>query len=528
MMRFFNTAGPVNPDFHYCIPPLERFNLDDVMLLIQQRKYFVLHAPRQVGKTSYLLALVEHLNHTGDYRAVYANVERAQSARGDVAAGMPAILNAIVSGAEIYAQDRFPRTVWQEILNEAGPHGALTALLERWAQESDKPLVLMIDEIDSLVGDTLIAVLRQLRSGYAQRPAAFPQTVVLCGVRDVRDYRIHTGDGKEIITGGSAFNIKASSLRMGDFDEEEVRRLLAQHTEETGQAFDPDALDSVWQLTFGQPWLVNALGYEACFHLPEGRDRSQQITRALIEQAKENLILRRETHLDQLTDKLQEPRVRRVVEPILSVTDEPIQFRPEDVAYVVDLGLIRRAPNGRLTVANPIYQEVIPRELAFGPQMGISEQSAWYTQPDGRLDMDKLLAAFQQFFRENSEAWLERFDYKEAGPQLLMQAFLQRIVNGGGFIGREYSLGRKRTDLLVRWQIPGGEQRVVIELKVSRGDVERTIATALPQTWDYTDKCGAEEGHLVIFDRTPEKPWEEKLFQRVAEYQGTPIRVWGM
>jgi hypothetical protein len=527
-MRFFNTAGPVNPADHYCIPPLERFDLDEIMLLLQQRKYFVLHAPRQVGKTSYLLALTEHLNRSGDYRAVYFNVERAQSARGDVEAAMPAILDALASGAEIYAHDPFPGTAWEDLLAKAGPHGALTALLTRWAQQSDKPLVLMIDEIDSLVGDTLIAVLRQLRAGYAQRPAAFPQTVILCGVRDVRDYRIHTGDGKEIITGGSAFNIKAKSLRMGDFDEEEVRRLYAQHTSDTGQVFSPDALEAAWRLTLGQPWLVNALAEEACFEIPAGRDRGASITGALIEEAKENLILRRETHLDQLTDKLREPRVRRVVEPILSVTDEPIQFRPEDIEYVVDLGLIRRAPNGGLTIANPIYQEVIPRELAFGTQMGISQEGVWYVQPDGRLDMEKLLAAFQQFFRENSEAWLERFDYKEAGPQILMQAFLQRIVNGGGFIGREYALGRKRTDLLVRWRIPGGEQRVAIELKVSQGEVERIIAAGLPQTWEYMDKSGAEGGHLVIFDRTPDKPWGEKVFQRVVEYQGAPIRVWGM
>ncbi len=527
-MRFFNTAGPVNPADHYCIPPLERFDLDEIKRLLQQRKYFVLHAPRQVGKTSYLLALTEYLNRSGEYRAVYFNVERAQSARGDVAAAMPAILGAVASGAEIYAQDPFPRSAWQELLAAVGPHGALTALLERWAQQSDKPLVLMIDEIDALVGDTLIAVLRQLRAGYAQRPAAFPQSVVLCGVRDVRDYRIHTGEGQEIITGGSAFNIKAESLRMGDFEESEVYRLYDQHSTETGQVFEQEALATAWRLTLGQPWLVNALGYEACFRIPEGRDRSQPITRALIEEAKENLILRRETHLDQLTDKLREPRVRRVVEPILSVTDAPIQFRPEDIEYVVDLGLIRRAPNGGLTIANPIYQEVIPRELAFGTQMGISQEGVWYVQPDGRLDMDKLLAAFQQFFRENSEAWLERFDYKEAGPQLLMQAFLQRVVNGGGHIGREYALGRKRTDLLVRWRIPGGEQRVAIELKVSQGDVERTIAAGLPQTWEYMDKSGAEAGHLVIFDRTPDKAWAEKIFQRVVEYQGTPIRVWGM
>jgi len=384
----------------------------------------------------------------------------------------------------------------------------------------------MIDEIDALVGDTLIAVLRQLRAGYTQRPHAFPQSIILCGVRDVRDYRIHTGDGKEIITGGSAFNIKAESLRMGDFDETEVFSLLHQHTAETGQEFTADALELVWRLSLGQPWLVNALGYEACFRIVEGRDRSQLITAALIEEAKENLVLRRETHLDQLTDKLREPRVRRVIEAVLVGGSLPPHVSDDDIQYVTNLGQIRRKPN--VAIANPIYQEVIPRDLAITAQDFITQQAAWHVQPDGRLDMDKLLAAFQQFFCENSEAWLERFDYKEAGPQLLMQAFLQRIVNGGGFIGREYALGRKRTDLLVRWQIPGGEQRVAIELKVSQGDVERTIAAGLPQTWAFMDACGAEAGHLVIFDRTPGKTWEEKVFRRVIEFQGAPIRIWGL
>ena len=524
-MRFFNTAGPVNLADHYCIPPLERFDLDEIMLLLQQRKYFVLHAPRQVGKTSYLLALTEYLNRSGDYRAVYFNVERAQSARSDVAAAMPAILGAVASGAEIYAHDRFPSSAWQELLAAVGPHGALTTLLERWAQQSNKPLVLMIDEIDSLVGDTLIAVLRQLRAGYAQRPAAFPQSVILCGVRDVRDYRIHTDDGKEIITGGSAFNIKAKSLRMDDLDEEEVCRLYAQHTAETGQVFSPDALEAAWRLTLGQPWLVNALAEEACFEIPAGRDRNQPITRALIEEAKENLILRRETHLDQLTDKLREPRVRRVIEAVLVGGNLPPQVSDDDIQYVTDLGLIRRKPN--VAIANLIYQEVIPRDLAVTAQDFITQQAAWYVQPDGRLDMDRLLAAFQQFFREHSESWLERFDYREAGPQLLMQAFLQRILNGGGRVDREYGLGRRRTDLLIVWPYPGGVQRAVIELKLRYGDLETTIADGLAQTWAYADASGAVEAHLVIFDRTPGKPWAEKIWKRVEVYRGFVITVWG-
>ena len=225
-MRFFNTAGPVKCEDHYCLPPLERFDLDEVLRLIGQKKYFVLHAPRQVGKTSYLLALMEYLNHEGDYHCLYFNVEVGQYAREDVGRGIRAILGEMVSRARIFLDDPFPQTIWQDVLNEYGEGAALNQVLTLWAEQSHQPLVLLVDEIDSLVGDTLIAVLRQLRSGYDKRPALFPQSIVLCGVRDVRDYRIRSDREKAIITGGSAFNIKAKSLRMGDFSREEVETLL--------------------------------------------------------------------------------------------------------------------------------------------------------------------------------------------------------------------------------------------------------------------------------------------------------------
>lgn len=147
-----------------------------------------------------------------------------------------------------------------------------------------------MDEIDSLIGDSLISVLRQLRSGYTQRPEYFPQPIILCGVRDVRDYRIHSSSTKEIITGGSAVNIKAESLRLGDFIQPEVESLLVQHTQETGQEFTSEAVNCIWHLSQGQPWQVNALAYETCFRMKEGRDRSLSINKELVEQAKENLI----------------------------------------------------------------------------------------------------------------------------------------------------------------------------------------------------------------------------------------------
>ena len=177
----------------------------------------------------------------------------------------------------------------------------------------------------------------------------------------------------------------------------------------------------------------------------------RQTGKTTVHGARERLILRRDTHLDQLVHKLEEPRVQRVIEPLLSGQPSADPIHPDDLQYVRDLGLVKRSDP--VTIANPIYREVIPRELTYTPQAAIPHDPAWYVGADGRLQMGKLLVAFQDFFREHSEHWVERFQYREAGPQLLLQAFLQRIVNSGGRIEREYGVGRRRMDLAVIWPL---------------------------------------------------------------------------
>ena len=524
-MRFFNTTGPIRPEKHYCILPLERLNLAEVLRLIRDEKYFVLHAPRQTGKTSALLALRDLLNEEGDHRCVYVNVEGGQAGREDVEQVMRTILGELASRARSIG-DEFLDSVWPDILTKYGPYAALREALTRWSEAKAKPLVLLIDEIDSLIGDSLLSVLRQLRAGYDRRPEGFPQSVVLCGVRDVRDYRIQSTAENAIIAGGSAFNIKARSLRLGDFSRAEVLALLGQHTEETGQVFTDDAQETVWTQTQGQPWLVNALADEACFYGEFAEVWDRPVDAEAILAAQEELILRRETHLDQLADKLQEERVRRVVEPLLSGA-EARSLPSDDLMYVRDLGLI--STDDPVHIANPIYREVIPRELTYTTQATLAQEAAWYVDADGGLDVGKLLSAFQSFFREHSEHWVERFQYKEAGPQLLLQAFLQRIVNSGGRIEREYGLGRGRTDLLIVWPQGAETLKVVIECKVLHKSLEQTIAEGLEQTAAYMDRCAASAGHLVIFDRRDGRRWDDKVFHdRRVSNQGVEIDVWGM
>lgn len=173
-MRFFNTAGPVDCERHYCLPPLERLKLDHVLRLIEQQKYFVLHAPRQTGKTSVLLALMDYLNGQGRHRCGYVNVEVAQAARENVYEAIRAILGELGTWARFTLNDPFIDGCRNEILDRYSPFDAFSEALSRWSAHDPKPLVLLTDEIDALVGDALIAVLRQLRAGYARRPRHFP------------------------------------------------------------------------------------------------------------------------------------------------------------------------------------------------------------------------------------------------------------------------------------------------------------------------------------------------------------------
>ena len=522
------------PQRHYCIPPLSRINLEEVLELVEDMRYFALHAPRQTGKTSTLKALADTLNASGKYRCVYANFEVGQTAREDVARAMRALFDQLGKRASEMLGDSFVRSAKSELLAECGPDSVLNEMLTLWTRADARPLVLLIDEIDTLQGDSLISVLRQLRAGYDERPDGFPQSVILCGVRDVRDYRIYSSSQGFSITGGSAFNVRAESLRLGDFTQDEVRSLLGQHTAETGQEFEAGAMERIWELTRGQPWLVNALALQACFKDKAGRDRRRSIGAGAVDRARETLVRNRVTHLDQLANQLREDRVRRVILPMLGGSLSG-GYSLRDLEYVRDLGLV--TGQGEVRMANPIYAEVIPREMTAVQESELESlvSPSWYVNEDGSLDIHKLIGAFQGYFRQHSESWVERYGHREAGPQLVLHAYLHRVINSGGRITREYAVARGRTDLLVEWPAPGETlashaNKHVIECKVLRkgSSLKSVIRQGTEQTAQYMDLCGAESGHLLVFDMREGRSWEDRMFREAPQPGRVPITVWGL
>ena len=317
-------------------------------------------------------------------------------------------------------------------------------------------------------------MLRQLRAGSPLRPKSFPQSLALIGVRDVRDYKVASGGSTRLGT-ASPFNIKIESLTLSNFTEEDVRELYQQHTSETGQFFTQTAIHRAFELTQGQPWLINALARQLVEVIVP--DVAKDIEAEHVEQAKESLIRRKDTHLDSLVLLLQEERVRAVMEPMLAGQD--LGSVPQDeVQFLLDL-------------------EILPRVLSETTQAALPQiQPSWLTE-EGTLDADKLLSSFLAFWRQHGQPLLKSVAYHEIAPHIVMMAYLHRVVNGGGTLVREYAIGTDRMDLCLRY----GDITIGMELKVWREGRKDPLEAGLAQLDRYLAGLGLSTGWLVIFDQ---------------------------
>jgi hypothetical protein len=513
MAKFFNTAGLCFPEEHYMVDPLKRFQ--GVEDLIKKKLYFSIHAPRQTGKTTYLYALSHKLNAVGQYITLVVSFEQAGYRSITVDKANEILIDAVyrASCRQLPETEHAENPENKRILS-------LKNYLENWASSQSKPIVLLVDEIDTLLDDVFVAILRQFRDGYQSRPRHFPSSVVLVGLRDVRDYKAKLREDDLSWGTGSPFNVKSDSLFLKNFSKEEVTELLDQHTHETGQSFPLEVKEEIFALTGGQPWLVNALANQLVSRIL-GDDYSKEITLTHVNEAKKQLVLRRDTHLDSLVERLKEKRVKPIVQAIIN--GDPIVFdiMTDDIVYVRDLGIVGQTPP--LKFANPIYAEIIPRVMASPIEEFIPGeiQPAWFVNNDGTLNMEKVLKEFQKFYRRNSEAWLERYEYKESAHHLLLMAFLQRIVNAGGEIIREMAAGNGRIDMLVRY----GKQEFALELKIKRDNL--TIEDGKEQLAGYLDRLGLTKGYLVVFDPAGRK-WEEKIYIKEEDYKGKTIVLVGV
>ena len=513
-LRFFNTTGPCNPEEHYMLPPENRLVGAQLHRYVRDRLYWVLHAPRQTGKTTFLKSWMRYINDSGEAIACYVSVERCQGLE-EIERAMPAICTSIKDTAR---QFNFP--VPEVDLVDA-PSMLYNILLNWSILVAPKPLIILFDEVDVIQGEAMISFLRQLRNGFAMRGVGmFPVSIALVGMRDLKDYITASKDG-EPPNPGSSFNIKEDSAQLSNFSRNDIAHLFAKRTAENGQQITPEALDYVYKQSNGQPWIVNSMFMRATMCILD-QYSTETVNLGHIEQAREEMIMARETHLDALAIRLKEPRIRRVIQTIMiGETDVSINREDPDVMLATDLGLIKWDSDKGFSIANSVYEEILTRSLNLGYHDNMPSPSSWRWQtPDGQLDMDALLREFQDFWRNHSETWEQWTSYTEAFPHLLLMAFMQRVVNGGGRIEREYATGRGRMDLAVEYK--GVWNIVEIKLLRKGRTFEKVKAEGIKQVSRYRETFVPPVGYqknmrgayLVVFDRRPEdtKPsWEERI-----------------
>jgi hypothetical protein len=488
------------------------------MELVDDGKYFTLHAGWQTGKTTSARWLARHYNAGKRYRAIWVDIETARE-RAKPARAFRTLLRKLDQIVAHTLPELGVPASREKLLED--PETAVLFYLQDLAARCKRPLVVLFDEADGLVGASMVSFLTQLRDGYlARAESPFPHSVVLIGRRTVRDYVLSQEERAPLrwLGTSSPFSISAEAASLGPFTRDHVSELLVQHTLATGQRFEPEAVSCIYDLSQGHPWLVNALADQLV-----GRDlldRAVPVTLSHVEAAKEELILERRTHLESLVARLREPRVRRILDPMLAGDETEGDVLDDDFAYVLGLGLIR-ARGGQFEIANPIYREVVPRALTYIRQMQIAQQPSAFVRPDGSLDLPRLMAAWQVYWRERGHLAAAGFGYPVSGPHLMLMAFLQRILNGGGKLDREYGLGRGALDLMIEWQ----GKRHAVEVKLRRDT--QTEERALEQMARYLDTMGLDEGWLVMFDLRSTTPWDERLTSRTVETAGKRVHIVG-
>ena len=520
MRRFFNTTGLCSPTKHYMVDPFRQLYAD-VERLIEDQQYFVIHAPRKTGKTTFLHALAHRLNQEGRYVSIVCSLESAGYPSISVEDANNVFIRSIYQTADVFLP---PEHLPPDPYEYAASPQLLRQYLTDWCLKLPKPLILLLDEIDALYDEVLISTLRQLRDGFQTRPRKFPQSIALVGLRDIREYSLRSHNSDPATAAGSPFNIRAKSFALPTFSREEVRDLLDQHSRDTGQLFTSEVFEKIYEYTGGQSWLTNAIANEMVAEMFKN-DYSRPILPGTVEEAMQRLVEQRHTHIDGLAKKIQDPRVRPVIMSIITGDTPDFDGFDDALRYCRDLGII--GSTDPIRFANPINREIIIRHLNAGLERAISHdiaQPAHYLQADGSLNMDKLLDAFIDFYCLQAESWLARFEYKEAGHPLLLMAFLQRILQGGGQVDREMAIGNGRTELTVYWR----EQ--VIPLQIRMLQDARSQSAGLQQLGRQLARLGQQRGYLLLFEKKSlaEVPWRHRLRREQCALNEGKVVLLGM
>ena len=536
-MRRFGTEGRVEPAQHYFVPRTNE--IADFINRVRAGKYIVLFAPRQTGKTTFFRRVIDVLR---EGTGTGAQVEAAshQTVRQNAVSSIPdAVYFPIRLDFQVCRNLSIPefytylsKGVQSQIESVFQKQEGLPSLsqfldatpltnhismidffreLQRLLQ--NQRIVLMIDEFDGIPQSALSDFLYALRLIYLSDAPRCPHSIGIIGVKSINQLNYDRSV--------SPFNIQ-DEFRLPNFTLEQVQELIEQYTDEVGQVFAPEVIESIHKQTAGQPVLVNRFAQI----LTEELDipKNETITMAHFTTAHTQLLRGRNTNIEHLTTNIRkDPRFENILMRIMA-RDEGIDFNLHNdiIGELATYGVIKEGTDGMCEILNPIYLYCILQ--AFKPLVNGLEDEYFpedtsdgfrdYLTPGNSIDMVSLLDNFRDFIARAGFKILQVPDTpQESVGQYLLMAYLDAFVRRiGGMMHIEVQTGRGRMDLIVTHN----QRKYIVETKIWRGT--HYYQSGKRQLAKYLRVEGVTEGFYVVFDhrQSPDPRVETEIVDGVT------------
>lgn len=504
MTRRFNTVGACHPEQHYVLEARER--LPQIKSLVAEAGCFWVYGPRQTGKTTTMQLWAIELAKRGKYAAIVVSAASLARERDDKGADHDAIaedaflyeLREAAYGLPVECQ---PPDWGYQVAGQR-----IRSALATWADACPRSLVIFIDDVDGLGERSLTCLLHQLASGFNQRPRPFPQAIALLGLQDINAISVDSA----LETPGSIFHrMRTATLALQSFTLEEVANVYQKHTNATGQLFTLEAVDRAFELTQGQPWLVNAIAQYAIDHT------EAPIEPHHIEAAATDLLRHQSLHhtlpLDHLSARL------RQFQPILEfVLADQIVLNPtiQQVQAVVATGLCRFDAAGGLVMANPLYHEVILHQLAMPAIAAIGPLDPLWLNVDGTVNIKQVWDAWVTVWQAHSDALMQTVIYGAIAPYVAVMAFFHRLTAPNGSLKATYGFKKQSMTLTMQMITPSQSVDIMVQVMVwtegQPNPMDRGLAQ-LEQRMRQTSNSSADQSaashvSLMIIDQRRDRP----------------------
>lgn len=504
-MRKFNAAGVCIENMHYMVNTSDKIN--KILIYIENGEYFTINRARQYGKTTTLLNIEKRLNEK--YNVLSISFEGIDDQRYE---DKRLFIEALFMRFEVIAQNEKFDWLISIIQKYKGINtfDELAKMIREMCKDSEKPVVLMIDEVDKSTNNQLfLNFLGMLRDLYLMRQANKAKTfhsVILSGIYDIKNLKLKYRED-ERKTYNSPWNIAADFLVDMNFNKNEICTMLDEYELDNKTGMNIEQIsESIYEFTTGYPFLVSKM----CKIIDERLNKN--FTTKGIEDALKILLIENNTLFDDLIKNIQNDEELCNTVYRLIIENDSISYNVHAYSVGIMFGIFKNN-NGRLFIHNRIFEIVLYNYMIekkyledVARKLGNYSAQGIYENEDGTLAIEKAIMKYQEYMKSVYGKFDK--DFIERQGRLLLLAFFKPIINGKGFYFVESQTGfEQRQDVVITF----GGLKYIIELKIWRG--EEYHRKSLLQLYGYLQLENAHEGYLIIYDKNDDKEYKSETIR---------------